>query len=50
VSDAAVIVTPRIGITKCADWPLRWFVRDNSYVSKTPANFTRQSLGATSES
>ncbi len=24
-----VVVTPRIGITRCADWPLRYFVRDN---------------------
>ncbi|MGI8509736.1 MAG: DNA-3-methyladenine glycosylase [Gemmatimonadaceae bacterium] len=34
-----VAVTPRIGITRAADWPLRWIVRDNPYVSKTPAHF-----------
>jgi len=33
--DASVAVTPRIGITRAADWPLRWIVRDNEYVSKT---------------
>lgn len=33
--DAAVEITPRIGITRAADWPLRWIVRDNEYVSKT---------------
>ncbi len=26
-------VTPRIGITKAADWPLRFLVRDNPHVS-----------------
>lgn len=26
-------VSPRIGITHCADWPLRFFARDNPYVS-----------------
>lgn len=36
---AAVAVTPRIGITRAADWPLRWIVRDNPYISKTPAHF-----------
>jgi DNA-3-methyladenine glycosylase len=32
-SDADVVVTPRIGITRAADWPLRWFARGNPYVS-----------------
>ena len=50
VRDADVMETPRIGITKCADWPLRWFVRDNPYVSKTPAHFAQRSLDATPES
>ena len=36
VPDARVQVTPRIGITKSAEWPLRWLVRENPYVSKTP--------------
>jgi DNA-3-methyladenine glycosylase len=36
-----IVVTPRIGITQCADWPLRWLVRDNPFVSRTPANFPR---------
>jgi DNA-3-methyladenine glycosylase len=36
-----VVITPRIGITQCADWPLRWFVRDNPYVSRTPSHFPR---------
>lgn len=27
-------VTPRIGITKCADWPLRFLIRGNPFVSR----------------
>jgi DNA-3-methyladenine glycosylase len=34
VPDEKVEVTTRIGITKCADWPLRWIVRGNRFVSK----------------
>ena len=28
-----VAVTPRIGITHCADWPLRFLIADNRFVS-----------------
>ena len=38
-TDDEVAVTPRIGITRAADWPLRWIVRDNPYTSKTPRHF-----------
>ena len=41
VPDADVVVTPRIGITQAAAWPLRYFVRDDPYVSPTPASFMR---------
>jgi len=34
VDDNQVEVTARIGITKSADWPLRWIVRGNRYVSR----------------
>ncbi|MEO6211760.1 MAG: DNA-3-methyladenine glycosylase [Gemmatimonadaceae bacterium] len=34
--DSRVVITPRIGITKSAGWPLRWYVSGNPYVSKTP--------------
>ena len=44
VPDRQVVVTPRIGITQCADWPLRWFVADNPYVSRTPKNFPRLTI------
>jgi DNA-3-methyladenine glycosylase len=43
VPDSRVTITPRIGISQCADWPLRWFITDNAYVSKTPAHFPRTS-------
>jgi len=33
ISDEEVEVTARIGVTKAADWPLRWMVRGNPYVS-----------------
>ena len=36
IPDSRVMITPRIGITKSAEWPLRWYVADNPYVSKTP--------------
>jgi DNA-3-methyladenine glycosylase len=29
-----VTVTPRIGITHCADWPLRFFIAGNPFVSR----------------
>ena len=34
VPDDKVEITARIGITKCADWPLRWTVRGNRFVSR----------------
>lgn len=35
--DTEVLVTPRVGITKAADWPLRWLVRGSPYVSLAKA-------------
>jgi DNA-3-methyladenine glycosylase len=34
ISDSEVAVTPRIGITKAVDWPLRWIVKENPYISR----------------
>jgi DNA-3-methyladenine glycosylase len=34
VPDSQTRRTPRIGITQCRDWPLRWVIRDNPYVSR----------------
>ena len=41
VKDRDVRVTPRIGISQAADWPLRWVIADNPWVSKTPKHFPR---------
>jgi DNA-3-methyladenine glycosylase len=41
VPDRDVVITPRIGISQAADWPLRWFIADNPWVSKTPKHFPR---------
>lgn len=35
--DAEIETTARIGITKAADWPLRYFIRNNPFVSKAPS-------------
>ena len=43
VPDVEVVVTPRIGITKAAEWPLRYFVAGDPFVSKTPRAFPRTS-------
>jgi DNA-3-methyladenine glycosylase len=39
VADDAVRVSPRIGITRAADWPLRFFIADSPFVSATPSRF-----------
>lgn len=44
VPDAGVSVTPRIGITKAADWPLRWIINDSPFTSRTPSHFFRRPL------
>jgi DNA-3-methyladenine glycosylase len=44
VPDGRVAVTPRIGITRAADLPFRFFVRDDPFVSPTPRHFPRMSL------
>ena len=42
VADEDVVVTPRVGITQAADWPLRYLVRDDPFVSATPKRFSRR--------
>lgn len=34
VDDRDVVTTPRIGISRAADWPLRFCVRENPFVSR----------------
>ncbi len=46
VADDAVDVTPRIGITRAADWMLRYLVRESEHVSRTPAGFVRRPYGS----
>lgn len=35
---AEVGVSPRVGVKACADWPLRFFERENPCVSRSPLN------------
>jgi DNA-3-methyladenine glycosylase len=37
VAPIEIQITPRIGITKCADLPLRFFVKGSPFVSRPPA-------------
>ena len=34
IPDDQVVTTPRIGITKAAEWPLRYLIKRNAWVSK----------------
>jgi DNA-3-methyladenine glycosylase len=45
VPDSDVMVSPRIGITKAAAWPLRWFIAGNPCVSKSPRTIIARRLG-----
>lgn len=34
LAESDIVVTTRVGITKCADWPLRFYERDSKFVSR----------------
>ncbi|HEY7876596.1 MAG TPA: DNA-3-methyladenine glycosylase [Gemmatimonadaceae bacterium] len=34
IPDSDAGISPRIGVSRAADWPLRWFIRDNPFVSR----------------
>jgi DNA-3-methyladenine glycosylase len=36
-SPIEVLATPRVGITHCADWPLRFVIANNRFVSRGPS-------------
>lgn len=40
VEDDHVAVSPRIGISRATDWPLRFLLRDTAYASPTPKAFS----------
>lgn len=44
VPDEAVIVTPRIGITHAAEWPLRFCIAGDPHVSRAPRRHPRLTL------
>lgn len=35
LTDDDIVTTTRVGISKCADWPLRYYIRNNRFVSRT---------------
>lgn len=44
IPDEAVVVTPRIGITQAAEWPLRYCIAGDPHVSRTPRQYPRLTL------
>ena len=43
--EIAIATTPRIGITRCADWPLRFVIAGNRFVSRASGSGGSRSSG-----
>jgi DNA-3-methyladenine glycosylase len=44
LSPTDILTSPRIGITKATHLPWRFYLKDNPYVSKTPAAFAGEAI------
>ena len=42
--DESIVVTPRIGISQAAEWPLRYCLDGEPHLSRTPRSFARYSV------
>jgi DNA-3-methyladenine glycosylase len=42
VPDVDIVVTPRIGVRRASEWPLRYAVAGSPFVSRTPSHFTQR--------
>jgi DNA-3-methyladenine glycosylase len=43
-ADIVIETSPRVGITECADWPLRFTIAGNLFVSRVPSSLATQAI------